>query len=122
FAIVGCSDEVGNPSVRGDYPLRTVNGAALPYVTSSADGSRIEVLDDVFSLYTGNTFSELSHVRTTAGNGAPSIQAVLETGTYGGQGTGITFNYNGGKVRQSKLDNFTLLFLEAGLTRAYVKD
>lgn len=118
-----CSDDgYGNPTVRGDYPLRRVNGAPLPYVTTSADGVKTEVLDDVFSLFSGNTFSEISHVRVTV-NGQVTTQTLSETGTYGGQGTGLLFSYNSGKAaRQSTFNNRTLEFREQGVVREYIKD
>lgn len=101
--------------------MRTVNGAALPYVTTSTDGVKTEVLDDVISIFSGNTFSELSHLRITA-NGQTTTQAITETGTYGGLGTGLLFSYNSGKpARQSVLNSYTLSFLENGVSRIYIK-
>jgi hypothetical protein len=121
LSVSACGDEAGNPSVRGDYALRTVNGAPLPYVTTDASGVKTELLDDVFSLYSGSTFAEVIHVRVTT-NGAATTQTITETGTYGGQGTGLLFSYNSGKpARQSVFNNRTLSFLEGGVTRIYVK-
>lgn len=122
FTIACGDDEVGNPTVRGDYALRTVNGAALPYVTTSAGNVKTELLDDVLSLYSGSTFSEVSHVRITT-NGTVTTQTITETGTYAALGTGLLFSYNSARSsRQSVFNNRTLTFLEPGMTSAYIKD
>lgn len=123
LVVTACGDDdFGNGSVRGDYQLRRVNGAPLPYVTTSAEGVKTEVLDDVISVYSGATFSELSHVRITT-NGQTTTQTISETGTYGGLGTGLLFTYNSGRLpRQSVFNNRTLTFSEGGIFREYIKD
>ncbi|MEO7996667.1 MAG: hypothetical protein ABI852_04435 [Gemmatimonadaceae bacterium] len=124
FAVASISacggDDVGNPTLRGDYALQSVNGAPLPYVTT-VNNVKTEILDDVLSLYAGSTYSQISHVRVTT-NGQVTTQTLNETGTYGGQGTSVIFVRNSGKPnRVSIFDNFTLTFHDDELTRVYMK-
>lgn len=106
----------------GDYVLRRVNGNPLPFATTTADGVKTEILDDVMSLYQGATYSQLTHLRITT-NGVVTLKTTTETGTYGGQGTGLAFTRNSKlPPRQSTVNNRTITVTEPEAIMEYVKD
>lgn len=120
--LAACFDEeIGNPTMAGDYSLRRVNGSALPFAETTND-VKTEILDDVMSLYQGNTYSELIHLRVTA-NGVVTMQTITETGNFGGQGTSLLFTRNSKlPSRQSTVNNRTITITEPGTIKEYVKD
>jgi hypothetical protein len=81
---------VGSATVNGTYTLRTINGAALPYSTTTG-GVTTEVIDDAITLYAGSTYSELGHSRTTT-NGQVTNNTNTETENYTLLGNSVTLH------------------------------
>jgi hypothetical protein len=54
-------------NVVGTYQLRTVNGAALPFVLTQTVSSKLELLSETISLNGDGTFSDLLSYRATSG-------------------------------------------------------
>ncbi|MEP6781820.1 MAG: hypothetical protein ABJC26_18110 [Gemmatimonadaceae bacterium] len=108
-------------SVSGVYFLRTVNGSPLPATTSGDVANKTELLDDTFTLYDGFTYAELAHVRVTV-NGITTTSAFTESGSFGTQGTSLTFRAAGTLVdRLATYSSNALTFIEAGKTSVYKK-
>ena len=80
MGFAACSDDNGNPTgpgnVVGNYTLRTVNGASLPYTVGGAQESVI--LQGQMSLLIGNDYDLVLEVRDKNGDGT-----YLEAGFWG---------------------------------------
>jgi hypothetical protein len=78
--LAACSDDTGNPTgpadLVGNYTLRTVNGASLPYTVGGAQESVI--LQGQMSLLTGNDYDLVLEVRDKNGD-----DTYLEAGYWG---------------------------------------
>ena len=83
-------DGSSNASVAGTYTLKTVGGLPLPYTYQQSGADKTETLDDVITLTTTGTWSELLHERQTLG-GVITVRAYTDAGTYVQSGTGVTF-------------------------------
>jgi hypothetical protein len=79
-ALAACSDDSGSPTgpanLVGNYTLRTVNGASLPYTVGGAQESVI--LQGQMSLLIGNDYDLVLEVRDKNGDGT-----YLEAGFWG---------------------------------------
>ncbi|MEP6831771.1 MAG: hypothetical protein ABJB74_00195 [Gemmatimonas sp.] len=120
--LTACLDKIAasDSTIRGTYTLRTVNGAALPF-TRTANGSKVELLDDQYSLYSGSTFAQEGHVRTTTG-AQVTTKATTETGVYSSQGISVALMGNALGTRLSKITNAnTMTIIEDGATYVYKK-
>jgi len=120
-----CIDKVteGDSTIRGEYILRTVNGAALPFTKSVVGATKVEILDDKITLLPASTFAEEWHVRTTV-NGQATTQTKTETGTYAPAFSNSVY-LNGNSTTGSRLtittnDN-TMTFSESGTVYVWKK-
>jgi hypothetical protein len=108
----------GSSSVTGSYTLRTINGSNLPYTVT---GTGMEIVDETITLYEGFTYIKSGHTRTTT-NGQVTTQTTNDSGTYGLQGTSITFNSNaGGQGTLALIDGNKLTIVKAGITSVFRK-
>jgi hypothetical protein len=108
----------GSSSVTGSYTLRTINGSNLPYTVV---GTGMEIVDETITLYEGFTYIKSGHTRTTT-NGQVTTQTTNDSGTYGLQGTSITFNSNaGGQGTLALIDGNKLTIVKAGITSVFRK-
>ena len=114
---VSCFSNIeGTSTVTGTYTLRTINGVAPPVTPT---GSTTQVVDDAYTLFQGNTYSQTAHTRASA---TGSIATTTASGSYGLQGTSVTFT-NGVTGAQSVaiINVNTMTFLVAGTTSIYMK-
>lgn len=104
-------------TVTGSYALRTVNGAALPY---TAPGSAAALVGDTITLYQGGTFVWKTVTRPS---GQSTDVLVTASGSYGLQGTSITFVFplQGNEQRVAQINGNEMTFVEAGVTSIYRK-
>ena len=89
---VGCSDDDGsgpNATIEGTYTLRTVNGAAVPYVVVQAPGLKVELVSVVWTLQQGGTFTEVATMRFTDETGV-NTDVQTTTGTFVRTGNNVT--------------------------------
>lgn len=120
---IGCYDQKpnGGESVSGAYTLRSVNAAPLPVTTSATEATRIELLDDSYTLYDGSTYAKLGHIRTTV-NGTATGTAVSEAGSFVSLGTSLYFHAAGSSVEIIAIySSNTLTFTDAGKRFVYTK-
>jgi hypothetical protein len=123
FTVLCCdSGVVGSSTVLGVYTLRTINDSALPYTIAISGADKTEILDDVITLYEGDTYAESSHLRVTA-NGQVTNQAINESGGSSLFGTSITLrSADGSRTRiATSTDNNTLTIVQPGQTWVYRK-
>jgi len=119
LAVMACFEDYPTQvgSVTGDYPLRTVNGAALPY---TPPGSATALVGDTIKLYQGGTFVW----KTVTRQGGASADALTTAGgNYGLLGTSITFTFplKGNEQRVAQINGNEMTFVEAGVTSIYRK-
>jgi hypothetical protein len=107
---------VGDPTVFGDYSLRTVNGNSLPATVGNT-----QYLDDVISLAEALTYQESGHVKNVS---TGTTQNITEVGSYEFLfGTNVTLNSSDGlRVRLAKVkDSNEMTIVEEGVTLVYRK-
>jgi hypothetical protein len=106
----------GSSTITGSYTLRTVNGSNLPYTVA---GTGTEIVDETITLHEGFTYIKSGHTRTTT-NG--QMTTTNDSGSYGLQGTSITFTSNaGGQGTPALIDGNKLTIVKAGVTSVYRK-
>jgi|SRR5687767_6847711 len=112
---VACDDGiVGSSTVTGDYTLRTINGASLPYTITGSGANKTEIVDDVITLYQGFTYSETTNSRITV-NGQATSETKLRTGAFSLFGTSIIlFSNDGTMERRGTINANTMTIVEAG--------
>jgi len=111
----------GSSTVTGEYVLRTVNGAPLPYTLPGSGTVKTELLDNVITLYMGQTFSEVSHSRTTA-NGQVTNQTNNETGSWVPFGNAVKMRgNNGGPEVVANFNANTMTIVKDGMTSVFTK-
>jgi hypothetical protein len=122
LALAACDKGVtGISTVTGQWTLRTVNGAALPYTMTSSGANKTELIDDTIILYEGFTFAQTVHTRVTV-NGQVSTVTTSESGAYALFGTSVTLTGNSGALaRRGLIDGNTMTIVENGLVSAYKK-
>lgn len=117
--LANCDSGVtGIKTVTGDWSLRTINGASLPYTVSGSGANKTEVLDDVYTFFEGFTFNETIHRRVTT-NGQVSTVTVTENGSFSTFGTSVTITGNTTPVRRGIIEGSTMTIVEEGLVSAY---
>ena len=119
--VVGCSDKiVGTATVTGRYDLITVNGAPLPFATTSGT-TKTEILDDVINFYQGYSYAETIHLRVTT-NGQAVSSTKEETGTYAFFGTSVTVtSADGTHVRRGLMDGKKMSLTDPGMAMVFSK-
>lgn len=120
-ALAGCSEKiVGTSTVTGTYNLITVNGAPLPFVTTSGT-TKTEILDDVINFYQGGTYSETVHLRITT-NGQVANSTMEESGTYAFFGTSVTVrSADGSHERRGLMDGKKMSLTDPGMAMIFSK-
>ncbi|MGI8619554.1 MAG: hypothetical protein ACR2L6_10795 [Gemmatimonadaceae bacterium] len=117
----GGSDGINEPqSVAGTYTLRTVNGAALPFVAFETAGYKLEVTGASYVLAASGTFTNSVSFRETEG-GAVTTSTETLTGQYTVSGTTITFTDTDGDVITGSLSGNTLQLSGDGITAVFVR-
>ncbi len=122
LVLTACDNGVtGISTVTGQWTLRTVNGAALPYTITSSGANKTELIDDTIILYEGLTFAQTVHTRVTV-NGQASTVTAIETGAYSLFGTSVTLAGNSSaEARRGLIDGNTMTIVENGVVSAYKK-
>ncbi len=120
---VACSSGAvtGSSTITGTYRLRSINGAVLPYTTSTSGGATTEIVDDQITFDQSSTYSESGHTRTTA-NSQVTVSTNSQSGSYTLQGNAISLAAaNGGSGRSGTIINDRITFVEGGLTSVFTK-
>ena len=119
----GCLNEdvVGDSTATGEYTLKTINNAALPFTLSTSGTTKTEVMDAVISMFVGGTYSETSHLRVTT-NGTVTTQTKVDTGSYSFFGTSVTLVSSAGNgERRGRIEGTTMTITEDGKNSIYRK-
>jgi hypothetical protein len=119
---LACDDGVvGTSHISGDYELKTINGASLPYTISGSGANKTEILDRVITLYNGGTYSERGHRRVTV-NGQATTQDITGAGSYSFFGTSVTMlSSDGSYERKGLFNEKAITIVEPGLTQVFSK-
>ena len=98
FALACASDSTTTPtqaSLAGTWSLQSINGIALPFVTSQTGTSKTEILSDIVTAAETGTYTEVAQVRTTL-NGQATISTESDAGTYTVTGNAVTIRSSDG--------------------------
>jgi len=118
---VACGDSsTGLVNVEGTYTLRSINGVTLPYVVLQTGTDKVEVVDDVISLATNGTYTEVGHTRSTS-NGQVSTDTGTDNGTYTTTGTSITLRSSDGTSTVGTVNSGTLTLVDQGLSAVFTR-
>lgn len=123
--LVGCGSDATSPSasIAGTWSLKTVNGAALPFVILASGTDKEEIVSDVFTLTANGAshgaFTQLSTYRLTQ-NGQVTSQSIPDAGTYTLNGSAVTlqFTSDGSSVTGSWSGN-TITVGQSGVVGVY---
>jgi hypothetical protein len=111
----------GSSTITGEYTLRTVNGAPLPYTLSESATGKTELLRDAITLYQGGTFARTRQTRLTS-NGQATNESESDTGSYMLLGTSITLRSNAtGQNTLATISGNAMTVVTAGVTSVYSK-
>jgi hypothetical protein len=111
----------GSSTITGEYTLRTVNGAPLPYTLSQSGTSKTEVVQDAITLFQGGTFARARQIRLTS-NGQVTNQSENDTGAYTIFGTSLSLRSNAtGQSTLATISGNTMTVVEAGVVSVYSK-
>jgi hypothetical protein len=123
--LVACGGDSTSPapSIAGTWSLKTVNGAALPYVILASGTTKIELVSDVFTITANDAssgaFTQLTTIRSTQ-NGQVTSQSIPDAGTYTLNGTAVTFRFNSdGSVGTGSWSGNTITATEEGFAEVY---
>ncbi len=122
-AACGGNDGINEPkeqAITGTYTLKTVNGAALPFVIFQGDGYKLEVLAASYVLAASGSFTNSASFRATEGGVATTSTETL-TGRYTVSGTTVTFTDSDGDVLTGTISGNNLQFTEDGMTAVFVR-
>jgi hypothetical protein len=114
------SSTVPSTSVAGTYTLRTVNGLALPYIVSQTGPSKVEVVDDAFTLNDSGTWTESGHRRNTV-SGQVTTTATADAGSFTISGTTITMSSLTTGALYGSVASGTLSLTEQGALFVYMR-
>jgi hypothetical protein len=119
---VGCMDDgvVGSTTVTGAYVLRTVNNSPPPAIVSGSGDNRIEVIDDVITLFEGGSYAENGHTRVTV-NGQTSEGTISDSGRYSALSNSISLGSTTGRIRVAMSDARSMKIVESGVTWYFSK-
>lgn len=124
-AASACGESTGlPPSPIGSYSLRSVNDAPLPFVVSSDDAGRGEIIGGTLALNPDGTFRQTFVSRLTPPSGAASTaEGVNWEGAYAANGKSITMTLhvvpNVAPIVAS-YDGSTIRFTDGARGRTYV--
>lgn len=115
-----CGDSTApTENVTGAYPLRTINGANLPYV-ETVGNTRFELVSETITLLDNGTFTVTGSVRLTEGT-LTETENFNEQGTFTRIGTAITFVVPEQSSISGTLANDAITFSSDGLTYVFRK-
>lgn len=115
-----CSDSTApKENITGAYPLRTINGASLPYV-ETVGTTRFELLSEVITLLDNGTFTVTGSMRRTEGT-LTETENFSERGTFTRTGPAITFVVPQQSSISGTLANDAITFSSDGLTYVFRK-
>lgn len=115
-----CGDSTApTENIAGAYPLRTINGANLPYVEVVAN-TRFELLSETITLLDNGTFTVTGSVRLTEGT-MTETETFTEQGTFTRNGSAITFIVPQEDNISGTLANDAITFSSDGLTYVFRK-
>lgn len=118
--VAACGDSTApKENFAGAYPLRTINGASLPYV-ETFEGTRFELLSQTITLLEDGTFTVTGSVRFTEGT-LTQTENFSERGTFTRNGPAITFIVPGESSISGTLVNEAITFSSEGLTYVFRK-
>lgn len=108
-------------SLAGTWNLTTVNGAPLPF-TAQAANPKIEVLNDQIVGTAAGTFTENGSLRITDATGAVSSQPIVDSGTWTGSGTAVSFRFDSdGSTGTGTITGNTFTVAGNGYSNVYIK-
>ena len=81
-------------SLAGTWSLQTVNGAALPFTISTANGMTVQLLSDTVTVAANGAFTSSEAVKTTV-NGQSTTTTLPSTGTISLSGTLVSVAFTG---------------------------
>lgn len=118
-----CSDDSTGPSVNtafaGTYTLRTINGAALPFVLQDSP-VKVEVLNDAINLDADGTYASQVSFRVTSVDGVTN-EVLDETGRWSVANGTVMFEPLGSMSYGATIGNGKITFLSANFTAIYEK-
>ena len=110
-----------NANVSGTYPLRTLNGSALPATLSlETGGRRVELLAEAITFNADRSYAHTATQRTTLGSNV-TTENLAWSGTYTVSGNTITLSRNpdGARATLTHGSDGSLTLAAAGLTYVY---
>jgi hypothetical protein len=123
LSLAGCSSySLTTPTrelLTGTWNLTAVEDKPLPYKVVGP-GTR-EVVGDVLTLASDNTFTEATTLQTTV-NGTVTTQTVLDSGTYEFNSTVVTFHFqSNGTIGSGTISGNKMRVVTSGLSFTYAK-
>lgn len=114
-------DAIGSAGrMRGTFELRAVNGSRIPATIYSEPGYRVEVLNANFTLENDGTYTEAGIIRETV-NGSSSTSSSSSYGRFDSYGDEITFTESNGRRYYGRMQGYTLIVEDQGVTLEYVR-
>jgi hypothetical protein len=113
FIGAACSSDSTGPSapepVIGSYALQTINGDTVPTLLSYINSVETDMISDVYTFNSDQTFSEQIVVRVTQGSSIMN-QSRTSSGTYAQHDASLTISPTGGTTEQASVsgDFFTV--------------
>jgi hypothetical protein len=106
-------------AIEGIYSLRTVNGAALPFVFQSGPNS-LSLTSDVITIASNGSWTETISYRETI-NGQTSNGTDSDQGTWLRAGNGVTLqsSVSGGTAYSGTYGNGSLTFKDVGIVAVF---
>ena len=124
LASLGCSSYTlttpTEEALTGKWNLTAVNGTSLPYTVPQI-GPKQEVIEDVLTIATLKTFTEVTTIRITQ-NGQVTTKTVTDTGTYEFNSYAVTFHFQtDGSFGSGTLTGRTMTIAASGVSFTYRK-
>lgn len=122
---IGCSSyDLTTPTqetLAGRWALKSVDGNRLPYNIPVFATTRRELMEDVLTLTSSSTFTEVTVVRVTQA-GQTTTETVTEKGTYAFNSYAIDFTYDGNATFASgTLQGKQMTIITSGITFVFEK-
>jgi hypothetical protein len=114
----GCTPLTSPLDLVGTYSLKTVNGDSIPDMLPQHGATTVLVLDDMFTLTTGGTYSEIGHEQITTG-GVASVSTLIDAGIFTRRNDALVLNSVLFGDRPASVKNRTLTLVQNGLTLVY---
>jgi hypothetical protein len=117
---LACAPSTSPLDLAGRYALVTVNGMPLPYLLSATATTRVELLEDTFTLNPGGTYSEAGYRRVTSPTGV-TIAFPVDAGNFRRRGEELTLESLIFPARMARIANGEMTIVDQQLTLVYRK-